>query len=81
MAEYKTYTCDFPGCGEQNAIHLTIPAVDYVMCDNDIEREDIPGFVDLCPKHVPSIIPAVLEIFNPNQELRRKLWKTLLWKT
>lgn len=80
MAEYKTYTCDYPGCGEQNAIHLTIPAVDYVMCDSDIEREYIPGHVDLCPKHVPSIIPAVLSVFDNTLDLRRQLWKTLLGK-
>ena len=80
MAEYKTYTCDYPGCGEQNAIHLEIPGVDHVFDDYDITRENISGFVDLCPKHVPSIIPAVFSVFENTEESRRRFWKTLLKK-
>lgn len=80
MAEYKTYICDYPGCGEQGAIHLEIPGVDHRFDDYDRERESVSGYVDLCPKHVPTIVSAALMVFDNTEESRRRFWKIILNK-
>lgn len=80
MAEYKTYTCDYPHCGKQDAIHMEIPGVDHRFDDHDLERESISGWVDLCPEHVPVIIWAALSVFDYTEDSRRRFWGTLLGK-
>lgn len=75
MAEYKTYACDYKGCGKQGAIHFEIPEVDRYFDKHDIQIKS--GFVDLCPEHVPLIIESALFAFSHNLETRRKFWKRL----
>lgn len=77
MAEFKTYTCD--RCGEQGAIHLEVPGVDYHDDEGDGRRQDVSGFVDLCVKHLTLAFPQLFK--DMDRESRRALWKHLLSKT
>lgn len=80
MAEFKTYTCDVPGCGAQDAMHLTIPGVDHEIDPASGRTEDVDGHVDLCRKHVDRLIKYALANLEHTEETRRKYWKSVLGK-
>ena len=80
MAEYKTFTCDIPGCGKKDAIHFTIPGVDHCIDLASGGRESVDGDVDLCRNHVDQLICWALVAFEHTEETRRKYWKSILGK-
>lgn len=79
MAELKTYTCDFPGCGQPGAQHLRVPDVDIGGTDPASgRREYLDGTVDLCPDHTQWIITCALRTFDNTQTQRHEFWRRLL---
>lgn len=76
MAEYKTYVCDH--CGKKEAIHLSIPGVDYYYDCTSGTRQYIAAHVDLCQEHLEELFPFIVSDFST--EMRRNIWKKLLGK-
>lgn len=80
MAEHKTYSCDYPGCGTLGATHLRVPDVDSSPDPAGGKAQWHDGNVDLCAEHMQWIITCAIKTFEPTLEKRRQFWRMLLKK-
>lgn len=78
MAEYKTYVCDI--CEEHHAQRFTFPYVDREtrrIAEQSTKELEIPGSVDLCPRHFQRVFDYLIMLL-PNMEDQRRAWKSIL---
>jgi len=74
--EFKTYICDI--CGIQQALHIKFSAVDEQLDPVDSKYHPIPGYIDLCPKHLVEKLNKYLDGLAMSEQ--RQIWKSWLPK-